>query len=147
MTQRAWGMWGWADGERSRGRTYREPDQAGTVQSKPSGDRLVEVEVWHRLGVGEVEIERRVEEELALGWTTRRSNGRRSVREIQVEEDCLYRERIGKEGEDPHLASAGGAEKREQMQIIVTIHTHLFQALFQELSKESNPVSLNLTFS
>lgn len=52
-------------------------------------------------------------EEIALRWPAGRGEGRGFVGEIEVEEDGGDDGRIGEEGEDPHLAGAGGTEQRQ----------------------------------
>ena len=65
-------------GERTQG--------SPTASVEGVGVRLVEVEVREGLGVGGIEVRGLVEEELALGRGARGSEGRRSVRKLQMAE-------------------------------------------------------------
>jgi len=82
---------------------------------EPGGEGLVEVEVGSRLGARGVECGRLVEEEVSpttlrvVPRATRRSDRRRSVGKIEVEEDGGHHGQVGEKREDSHLRSAGGA--------------------------------------
>ena len=56
------------------------------------GQGLIEVEVGLGVRVGGIERGRLIEQEITLGWTARRREGRRPVREVEVEEDGGYAE-------------------------------------------------------
>ena len=83
-------MWERAGGERTQGSPL--PVSVAGVR-----ERLVEVEVRDGLGVGEVEVGRLVEEELALGRGARGGERRKSVGKLEMEEDGLDGGGIGEE--------------------------------------------------
>ena len=56
-----------------------------------------------------------VEEEISLRRTASGLDGGRCVRELEVVQDGDDDGRIGDEGDDPHGATAGGAEQRQHL--------------------------------
>jgi hypothetical protein len=83
------------------------------VEARRQG--LVEHEVWVGLGVRRIEGGGLIEEEVALWRAARGGAGRGTVGEVDVEEDGGYDGRVGEKGEDGHLATAGGAEERQDI--------------------------------
>jgi len=79
------------------------------------GQRLVEQEVGHGLGIGGVEARNLVEQEIPLGRAASGREGRRSVGQVEVNEDGGDDGRIGDEGEDLHGAAAGRTEERQDL--------------------------------
>jgi hypothetical protein len=77
------------------------------------GQRLVEPEVGHGLGVGGVKARRLVQHEVTLGWAASRCEGRGFVGKVEVKEDGGDNRRVGEKGEDAHGATAGRAEERQ----------------------------------
>ena len=103
-------MRGWAGTWVGRGSPAGRPDE-GASGLEVVGQRLVELEVGNGVGLGEVEGRSLIEEaieEIGLGRSAGRREGRGCVGEIEVEEDGGDDGRIGKERDDPHLSTAGG---------------------------------------
>ena len=82
------------------------------------GHRLIELELWHRLGLGGIEGDRRVRgigEEVDLGGRAGGRQGRGPVGKVEVQEDGADDRGLGEEREDPHLAATGRAEERKHL--------------------------------
>ena len=100
-----------AEGEAEEGGVGWEPLYVAVLRQ-----RLIELEVRRRIGLGQVELGSLVEGELGLRWTPRWGHRRRSVREVQVEEDRLDRGRVGEEGGDLHLPAANRTHERQHLE-------------------------------
>jgi hypothetical protein len=85
---------------------------------KSSGIRLVELVFWNRIGLGEIELESLIQEEVPRPRFARcprapgRDDGWMAVGEVEVEEDPLNDGRIGEEGQDPHVSATTRAQER-----------------------------------
>jgi hypothetical protein len=78
------------------------------------GQRLVEPEVGHGLGVGGVKARRLVEHEVALRRAASRCEAG-FVGKVEVNEDGGKDGLLGDEGEDLHGPTAGGTEERQDL--------------------------------
>ena len=76
---------------------------------------LIERLLRDGLGSREVEGRGRIEVELGLGRTLSRGHPGGPMWEIEMEEDALHGGGQGDEGDDPHVAAAGGAQEREHL--------------------------------
>ena len=86
--------------------------QAGGSGSEVVGDGLVELVFWNRIGLGEIELESLIQEEVTWRRAPGRSDGWGAMREVEVEEDTLDDGRIGEEGQDPHVSTTTRAQER-----------------------------------
>ena len=79
------------------------------------GDGLVELVFRNRIGLGEIELESLIQEEVTLRRAPGRGEGWRAVGEVEVEEDPLNDGGIGEEGQDPHVSATTRAEEGQHL--------------------------------
>jgi len=79
------------------------------------GDGLVELVLWNRIGVGEIELGHLIQKEVTLGRSPCGGHGRGPMWEVEVEQDPLNDEGIGEEGEDLHLSATTRAQQRQHL--------------------------------
>ena len=113
MTEAVTAMLGWA--RRNGGVAWREASLRERSALERVRERLVELELGHRFGLGEIEREGLIEEEVTLRWSTGRSYRRGTVGQVEVHEDGADDGRIGQESEDPHLSTTARAQKRQHL--------------------------------
>jgi len=77
------------------------------------GSGLIELVLRDGFGSREVEGRGLVEVEFGLGRAASGGHAGRPMGQVEVEEDALHGGREGDERDDPHLATAGGAQQRE----------------------------------
>ena len=114
---KGWSEGGWrgGDGQLGRGdgavggRVRRE----SVVEAGRQG--LIEAEVGLGLRVRGVEGGGLIEQEVALWRAASGGEGRGAVWEVEMEEDGGDDGRVGEKGEDRHLATARGAEQRQDL--------------------------------
>jgi hypothetical protein len=80
-----------------------------------AGQRLVELEVRHGVGVGGVKARGLIEQESPLRRPASGREGRGPVGKVEVNEDGGEDGRVGEKGEDLHGAAAGGTEERQDL--------------------------------
>ena len=100
------------------GRPGASSGGAGTGPARGSdlpvlGRRLVELVLRNGLGSREIECRRLVEVEFDLRRAPSGGHPGGLMRQVEMEEDALHGGGEGDEGDDPHLALAGGAQERE----------------------------------
>ena len=110
-------MYGWAveDGPVGGGcrRAGKRPARASDFPVL--GRRLVEVVLRDGLGIREIEGRRLIEVEFDLWRAPSGGQPGRLMRQVEMEEDALHGGGKGDEGDDPHLAAAGGTQEREHL--------------------------------
>ena len=101
--------------ERPGGRGCSDRLDAVGLVVEVGGQRLVEHEVWDRLGLGRVEGRGLVEEEVSLGWPTGGRDRGQSVGQLEMFEDGEDDGWVSEEGEHVHLATTGGTQQRQHL--------------------------------
>ena len=76
---------------------------------------LIELELRDGLGSREVEGRGLIEVELGLGRTPGGRHPGRPVRQVEMEKDALDGGGYGDEGDDLHVAAAGGTQERKHL--------------------------------
>jgi hypothetical protein len=107
-------MFGWAVGGGQcdgRGRVGRAGSRLSELPLMGSG--LIELELRDGFGIGEVEGRGLIELKFGLGRSPGGGHPGGPMGQVEVEEDVLHGGGEGDERDDPHLATAGGAQERE----------------------------------
>ena len=107
--------WAVEDGRVGGGcrRAGKRPDRASDLPVV--GRRLVELILRAGLGIGEVEGGGLIEVKFGLRRAASGGHPGRLMRQVEMEEDAIHGGGEGDEGDDPHLAFAGGAQEWEHL--------------------------------